>query len=713
MRDNIEAIRCALTLGAEHRAPTDAERDILAKYAGFGGLKCILNDANELSDAARWSKSDLPLFAPTVELRRLIHDFAGDDYEFKAMMDSLKSSVLTAFYTPEPIVEAIARSLDATGLRAERFLDPSAGAGVFVRAFAEHNPGAEIMAFEKDTLTGRILAGLYGDKTVRVEGFEKIEQTFSNYFDIAASNIPFGDFAVPDPLYSTSKEAAYRNASKTIHNYFFLKGLDSVREGGIVAFIASQGVMNAASPHVRIELMKRADLIAAVRLPNNTFADSANTEVGSDLIVLQKHTGKKALSPVEEQFIVSVKDEATQIVSNRYFVENPGHVISTESKVGTDPYGKPAIILRHDGGIEGIAKDLGGVLGEALSRNLDINLYNANVASQTVKIEREPQIEDVEAEVITEAQTPATEPMHTDSSEIETSDDLAPDYSHNPDPRVLMYNLFGELVEIPGARKRKAAKQERPKEKKEKPKRETRPKAEAKQEIKTVTGDVNPEMAIDIPPVSNRLTLEELEFYGSLNWEDNPPINGFYETMMSIAHRQLDEMAKKAAAMAAERARAAAVGETPAGPYIEMTEGEYIPGRTPRVEKTTVIPIGNNTVPDMTPRKFSEDLQPFHKEGSMVCDNGQIGFLSDVTKFGAIFTPLALNDNQRERAMLYVTLSETYQQLYNYEAQTQEASEELREHLNQYYDEFVAKFGHLNDKKNMKFILMEYSKETA
>lgn len=98
MRDNIEAIRCALTLGAEHRAPTDAERDILAKYAGFGGLKCILNDANELSDAARWSKSDLPLFAPTVELRRLIHDFAGDDYEFKAMMDSLKSSVLTAFY---------------------------------------------------------------------------------------------------------------------------------------------------------------------------------------------------------------------------------------------------------------------------------------------------------------------------------------------------------------------------------------------------------------------------------------------------------------------------------------------------------------------------------------------------------------------------------------------------------------------------------------
>ena len=707
MRDNIEAIRCALTLGAEHRAPTDAERDILAKYAGFGGLKCILNDANELSDAARWSKSDLPLFAPTVELRRLIHDFAGDDYEFKAMMDSLKSSVLTAFYTPEPIVEAIARSLDATGLRAERFLDPSAGAGVFVRAFAEHNPGAEIMAFEKDTLTGRILAGLYGDKTVRVEGFEKIEQTFSNYFDIAASNIPFGDFAVPDPLYSTSKEAAYRNASKTIHNYFFLKGLDSVREGGIVAFIASQGVMNAASPHVRIELMKRADLIAAVRLPNNTFADSANTEVGSDLIVLQKHTGKKALSPVEEQFIVSVKDEATQIVSNRYFVENPGHVISTESKVGTDPYGKPAIILRHDGGIEGIAKDLGGVLGEALSRNLDINLYNANVASQTVKIEREPQIEDVEAEVITEAQTPATEPMHTDSSEIETSDDLAPDYSHNPDPRVLMYNLFGELVEIPGARKRKAAKQERPKEKKEKPKRETRPKAEAKQEIKTVTGDVNPEMAIDIPPVSNRLTLEELEFYGSLNWEDNPPINGFYETMMSIAHRQLDEMAKKAAAMAAERARAAAVGETPAGPYIEMTEGEYIPGRTPRVEKTTVVPIGNNSVPDMTPRKFSEDLQPFHKEGSMVCDNGQIGFLSDVTKFGAIFTPLALNDNQRERAMLYVTLSETYQQLYNYEAQTQEASEELREHLNQYYDEFVAKFGHLNDKKNMKFIAMD------
>lgn len=116
MRDNIEAIRLALRLGVEHRNAENAlEREILRKYAGFGGLKCILQDANELADAAKWSKSDIELFAPTVELRRLIHDYSKDDREFAAYMDSLKASVLTAFYTPEPIVDALATSLRERG----------------------------------------------------------------------------------------------------------------------------------------------------------------------------------------------------------------------------------------------------------------------------------------------------------------------------------------------------------------------------------------------------------------------------------------------------------------------------------------------------------------------------------------------------------------------------------------------------------------------
>ena len=112
MRDNINAIRLALRLDVEHRNAENAlEREILRKYAGFGGLKCILQDANELADAAKWSKSDIELFAPTVELHRLIHDYSKDDREFAGYMDSLKASVLTAFYTPEPVIDALATSL--------------------------------------------------------------------------------------------------------------------------------------------------------------------------------------------------------------------------------------------------------------------------------------------------------------------------------------------------------------------------------------------------------------------------------------------------------------------------------------------------------------------------------------------------------------------------------------------------------------------------
>ena len=127
MRDNIEAIRLAFRLGAEKRSATDEEREILRKYAGFGGLKCILNDANELADAVKWSKSDLDLFVPTVELRRLIHDYSKDDREFAQYMDSLKTSVLSAFYTPTHVVDAIADSFKDKGIKINKFLEPSAG----------------------------------------------------------------------------------------------------------------------------------------------------------------------------------------------------------------------------------------------------------------------------------------------------------------------------------------------------------------------------------------------------------------------------------------------------------------------------------------------------------------------------------------------------------------------------------------------------------
>lgn len=803
MRDNIEAIRLALRLGVAGRTAQNAEeREILRKYAGFGGLKCILNDADELADAAKWSKSDIELFAPTVELRRLIHDYSHNDREFKDYMDSLKASVLTAFYTDNRIVDALSDSLKYSGVEIKSFLEPSAGQGAFIDSFLRNDryPGTEVLAYEKDLLTGKILSALHPSILTRIEGFEKIESDFNGYFDVVASNVPFGDFAVADPAYAVSKDIAYRQATKTIHNYFFLKSLDQVREGGLVAFIASQGVMNAGSPFIRMELVKRADLVAALRLPNNTFSENAGTDAGSDLIILQKHTGKKALSADEEFFIQSVVDRGTKVSGNKFFQAFPQDVISDDAKIGTDQYGKPAIVYTHTGGVNGIAEDLRKALDESLRLRLNLELYNTNgikpptpdpvkptptaeVKSETPKqkplaemIEQknEPllkqyqemkkkhpdailmfrvgdfyeifgkdaieaseilgitltrrmngldnrielagfphhaldtylpklvragkrvaiceQLEDPKlkkttkhkvVETVTPNQPPKTEPKNVEppkpepTKEIET--DGRPDYSDNPDPRLFAYNLFGELEPVQQKNNRRQQMQ--------KPEEKPKP--------------ANP--ATEAKPIRNsafrKLTDKELEFYGSLNWDDNPPINGFYEAMMSIAHRQMEEMRLERESQEAAQAAGIAPGET----YIEKTEGDFIPGGRARQPKVTAIPIER----DMSPRPFSEDIQFFHHNGSMVVQDGMVGFLSEVRKTGATFTPLGLKPEQEKRAMLYITMSETYQQLYNYEAETHEPSEHLREHLNQYYDEFVAKYGNLNEKQNVKFILMD------
>ncbi|WP_289747602.1 N-6 DNA methylase, partial [uncultured Bacteroides sp.] len=812
MRDNIEAIRMAFSLGVKGRgAQTAEEIAVLRKYAGFGGLKCILNDANELADAAKWSKSDIELFAPTVELRRLIHDYSHNDREFKDYMDSLKASVLTAFYTDNRIVDAISDALKYSGVEIKSFLEPSAGQGAFIDSFLRNDryPGAEVLAYEKDLLTGKILSALHPSILTRIEGFEKIERDFNGYFDVAASNVPFGDFAVADPAYAVSKEIGYRQASKSLHNYFFLKGLDQVREGGLIAFITSQGVMNAASPFIRMELVKQADLVAALRLPNNTFSDNAGTDVGSDLIILQKHTGKKSLSVDEEFFIQSVVDRGTKVPGNKYFQAFPQNVICTDAKVGTDQYGKPAIVYHHDGGVDGIAEDLRRALDESLHLRLNLELYNSNgvkpptpdpvtptpTPKQEAKVEprrtekkssltntplmqqyqemkkKHPdavllfrvgdfyeifgkdaviasdilgitltrrangkenfielagfphhaldtylpklvragkrvaiceQLEDPKlkktpkqkvVETVTPNQPPTVEPKPEPKpepepapapaeppkpepvKEIET--DGSPDYNDNPDPRLFAYNLFGELEPIGKPRPQPKQAEDAPKPK---------PSVEVK----------------DIPVKKFRpLTEKELEFYGSLNWEDNPPINGFYETMMSIAHRQLEEMRLEREAEEAAR-KAATNGETitEGGTTIHRTEGDFIPGQRSTVKAEPV-------EVDMSPRPFSEDIQFFHHNGSMVVQDGLVGFLSEVRKNGATFNPLSLKPEQAKRAMLYVTLSETYQQLYNYEAETHEPSEHLREHLNQYYDEFVEKYGNLNEKQNVKFILMD------
>ena len=157
LNDNIKAIETAFILDREQRTPTARERLLLERYCGFGGLKCILNPARELADAVHWAKSDLELFAPTVDLHRLIRENSKNESEYKQLMDSLKQSVLTAFYTSSAVTEALTDVLKEHQIIPEKVLEPSAGIGAFVDSVLDNNPKADIIAFEKDLLTGKIL----------------------------------------------------------------------------------------------------------------------------------------------------------------------------------------------------------------------------------------------------------------------------------------------------------------------------------------------------------------------------------------------------------------------------------------------------------------------------------------------------------------------------------------------------------------------------
>lgn len=306
LNDNIKAIETAFILDREQRTPTARERLLLERYCGFGGLKCILNPARELADAVHWAKSDLELFAPTVELHRLIRENSKNESEYKQLMDSLKQSVLTAFYTPSAVTEALTDMLKEHQIIPEKVLEPSAGIGAFVDSVLDNNPKADIMAFEKDLLTGKILRHLHPEQKVRIEGFEKIEKPFNDYFDLAISNIPFGDVAVFDPSY-TAMKGMRALVTRRIHNYFFVKALDTVRDGGLVAFITSQGVLNAKNNSAaRFMMLYHADLVSAIRLPNNLFTENANTEVGSDLIILQKTAKRNRCEETTTCLILSI-----------------------------------------------------------------------------------------------------------------------------------------------------------------------------------------------------------------------------------------------------------------------------------------------------------------------------------------------------------------------------------------------------------------------
>ena len=411
LRRNIDAIRTAFLLEKEGRTATEAEQEILRSYSGFGAIKEVLEELP--------LKRNTHLTPLIEELHAVLKENSANDAAYKRYFDSLKASVLTAFYTPPQVTEAIVRILHDQGIQPQKLLEPSAGVGAFVDEIHRQNYHVEATCFEKDALTGLILKHLYPGDHVLVQGFETMDPAYDGYFDLAISNIPFGDVAVFDPAFSTSRDPVRRQGAHALHNYFFMKSVEAVREGGVIAFITSQGVADSERNRpVREWLMQRCDIISAVRLPNNLFFEYAGTEAGSDLLVLQKKTAQQALSVRQKHFIETRKLSNGISVNNIF--RSLDRVVQTSALVATNPYGQPAMVFTHAGSVQGIAYDLERMLADDCREYLDLSLYRKHQQAEDQVIQHQPDSQaqvqhEMPAESLSE---PKVEPVQTQETSL-------------------------------------------------------------------------------------------------------------------------------------------------------------------------------------------------------------------------------------------------------------------------------------------------------
>ena len=314
-RNNMAAINLLHELEIENRLATPEEQEVLSRYVGWGGLYMAFDEHN-----AAWAE----------EFKELYASLSPEEY--RAAMES----TLTAFYTPPVVIKAMYDALDRLGFSQGNILEPSCGTGNFFGLLPDSMQNSKLHGVEIDSLTGRIAKQLYQKANIAIEGFEKTNLP-DDHFDVVLGNVPFGEIRVNDNRYNAQKFL--------IHDYFFAKALDKVRAGGVVMFITSKGTMDKASPEVRKYIAQRAELLGAIRLPDNTFKANAGTEVTSDILILQK---RDRVMDIEPDW-VHLDTDGNGVTMNRYFVEHPEMVLG-EIKMESTRFGtfEPVCKARKD-----------------------------------------------------------------------------------------------------------------------------------------------------------------------------------------------------------------------------------------------------------------------------------------------------------------------------------------------------------------------------
>lgn len=379
LEGNIQAIRIALSW--DGRTPVSEDDEALLKnYSGFGGIKAILyGDGNMESWKGQGaSQEDERLYEPMQKLYALLGEHF-DQNGYKAVVQSLKNSVLTAFYTPSIVPEILYSVLKNQGIYPQDIYEPSAGAGIFVTEAIKKFPSAKVTAVEKDLLTGKILKALTSrhpdSVAVHIKGFEQAPATDDGTYDLVVSNIPFGNFTVHDPTVD-------RRLSSRIHNYFFAKGLDKLKDGGLLAYVTTNGFLDSPSnQEARAYLFQRVNFICLAVMPDNLMWDTGGTNASSHLLIVQKDTTKKELS-YQEGFLLETDERSNQTGTyaiNRYINLHPWILIGNSIHEGTNQYGKPHLQVIQEGGLEGIAEKLSVRLIDGLSQGFQEAIFQPTI----------------------------------------------------------------------------------------------------------------------------------------------------------------------------------------------------------------------------------------------------------------------------------------------------------------------------------------------
>lgn len=386
--DNIAAIETLITLVKENRKATPDEKAILSNYAGFGGLKDIVLNPESTEG---WKESNLKYRQQVKRINELADEF-DKVTGTSGSLSSIKSSILNAHFTSSTIIRSVYDGVQKLGFKGGRMLEPSAGIGNFVTYAPERiKANSSITAVELDNLTGNILKYLHDDVNVKVSGIQDA-QIPNNSQDLVISNVPFGNYKIFDKTFKGEK-AEFQNR---IHNYFFAKAVDMAREGGIIAFVTSKGVMDAqGNESLRKYLNDNTEFLGAVRLPNNAFKNNANTEVVTDIIFLKKNTTGTKNNP---DFVSTKQVEATHkdgekqnVTVNNYFVENPQNMLGNIVAGGL--YSREDYTVENKTGYD-LSKAIKNALPAGVYEKVNSKIgMQANDSQQTIDAIKEGNIE--------------------------------------------------------------------------------------------------------------------------------------------------------------------------------------------------------------------------------------------------------------------------------------------------------------------------------